>query len=110
NAVDVTDDKQGRVIKIVPVQEQLPVRVPKIPTFRFILPGERAPLPDVCETFAAGSLLYMLLESITLACRVSFQGRRNIEKCTEVVEVGLCYSMLAAGDCLPLRYEMLRDH
>ena len=69
-ALEVADDKQGRILEVVTVEQKLDVGAPEVAGLALVLPGEVAALPDVGEALTPGSLGDMPLEGVEGAIRI----------------------------------------
>ncbi len=69
-AVRVRDDEQGRVLKVLAVEQKLRVRSGEVLVLAFVLESEEALAPHVCESLAPAGLLHAFLERVEMARRV----------------------------------------
>jgi len=104
-AVEVTDDEEGRVLQVLAVLLYLPIGGFKVLVFALVLPGEVATHPDVGPAARAARLTRALLKGVVGAVGVASRRRGLSEDGAEVEEVLLCGAALGERAALPARDE-----
>ena len=87
DCLDVADDQERRVAKVLVVLEELLVCLVEILAGAFVLPGEVSLIPDVGPAPTSGRLGCPLLERVRLAGGVYLGRRWLTQKAAEVDEV-----------------------
>jgi hypothetical protein len=105
--VDSADDQQRRILKGLPVLEQLLVGRVEVGVLALVFPGEGATLPDVGPAAAAPLRRRAGLEGKGGAGRIRFRRRRMANEVTEIEKMLLRSRPLFQGCVPPLGDEVL---